>query len=191
MVARDLRSWLLRLQPWRHSFVLAWRLHLGLPAATGLALLAGLLLVQGWLWPALREQQAQLSLRQQRESVALASAHSTSQSAREPLDVKDLPATARRGRDLEQLVTAAGRHGLTLERADYSSGATAADGVTRVEATLPLTGSYGSVRQFVATVLNEMPHSGLESLQIERPNAQSNQVQAMARVVFFYRREAP
>ena len=39
------------------------------------------------------------------------------------------------------------------------------------------------VRRFVAEVLNELPHSALESLQIERATAQSPQLQATARLV--------
>lgn len=58
-----------------------------------------------------------------------------------------------------------------------------------MEATLPLTGSYAGVRRFVAEVLNELPHSALESLQIERATAQAKELQATARFVLFYGEE--
>ena len=58
-------------------------------------------------------------------------------------------------------------------------------------ATLPLTGSYAGVRRFVAEVLNELPHSALESLQIERATAQAKELQATARLVLFYGEESP
>jgi hypothetical protein len=112
-------------------------------------------------------------------------------SARPPLPSGELPSTRQRGRDLEWLVSAAQRAGLGLERADYSLGAATAGALTRVEATLPLTGSYAGVRRFVAEVLNELPHSALESLQIERATAQAKELQATARLVLFYSEETP
>ena len=45
--------------------------------------------------------------------------------------------------------------------------------------------------RFVADVLNQLPHAALESLQLERANAQAKELQATARLVLFYSEEAP
>lgn len=172
------------------TLAFAWRRHLGWPAWAGLALLAGAVLVQWQLRPMLQRDAQRLEARW----AALASApasRAVEASARQPLPSGELPSTRQRGRDLEWLVSAAQRAGLGLERADYSLGAATAGALTRVEATLPLTGSYAGVRRFVAEVLNELPHSALESLQIERATAQAKELQATARLVLFYSEETP
>ena len=50
---------------------------------------------------------------------------------------------------------------------------------------------HAGVRRCVAEVLNELPHSALESLQIERATAQAKELQATARLVLFYGEESP
>ena len=168
----------------------AWQRHLGRPAWVALLLLASALALQTLWRPALQRDAAQLEARR----TALASApapRAFDASARGPLSAADIPSARQRGRDLETLVEAAQRAGLTLERADYSLGAATAGALTRVEATLPLTGSYAGVRRFVADVLNELPHAALESLQLERANAQAKELQATARLVLFYSEETP
>lgn len=167
-----------------------WQRHLGRPAWLALTLLAAAALLQVLWRPALQRDAAQLEARR----AALASAPATrafDASARGPLSAADIPSARQRGRDLETLVEAAQRAGLALERADYSLGAATAGALTRVEATLPLTGSYAGVRRFVADVLNELPHAALESLQLERANAQAKELQATARLVLFYSEETP
>jgi hypothetical protein len=185
------RSWAQRSLPWRRTFALNWHRHLGRPAWVGLALLAVLLLLQGQLRPLLLRDQSRLETRRAALAAMPASPRAADAAlSRSPLPDGDLPSARQRGRDLEWLVTAAQRSGLGLERADYSLGTASAGAVTRVEATLPLTGTYAGLRRFVAEVLNELPHSALESLQIERATAQSAQLQATARLVLFYGEEA-
>jgi hypothetical protein len=178
--------------PWRSAAAYAWHRHLGRPAWLALGLLVALAFVQWQLRPLLQRDAARLEARR----AALASVPDgvravESAPARAPLQDSELPSQQQRGRDLEWLVGAAQRAGLTLDRADYSLGAATAGAVTRVEATLPLIGSYAGVRRFVAEVLNELPHSALESLQIERATAQSAQLQATARLVLFYGEARP
>jgi len=186
-----LRAWVQRSLPGWRTAALVWHRHLGRPAWVALGLIAALLLIQWQLRPVLLRDQARLEARRVALAAAPAPAAATETGPRSPLPDGELPSARQRGRDLEWLVSAAQRSGLGLERADYSLGAATAGAVTRVEATLPLTGSYASLRRFVAEVLNGLPHSALESLQIERANAQSPQLQATARLVLFYGGSAP
>lgn len=177
-------------QPARRRLAVAWRQHLGRPGWVALALLAFAALTQWQLRPQLQRDAARLEARR----AALASTpapRAIDAGPRAPLSAADIPSARQRGRDLETLVATAQRAGLGLERADYSLGAATAGALTRVEATLPLTGSYAGVRRFVAEVLNELPHAALESLQLERATAQAKELQATARLVLFYSEETP
>lgn len=188
----QMQTWLQPLHPWLRSFTVAWHRHVGRPGWVALALLGALVLLQAQLRPLLLRDQARLQLRQQALAGVPVGARAIEANAlREPATLHELPSPRQRGRDIEWLVSAAQRSGLSLERADYALAAATAGGATRVEATLPLSGTYGQLRQFVAAALNELPHSALESLQIERPNTQSPQLQATARLALFYREEAP
>ena len=185
-----LHSSLQRASPAARALAIAWHRHLGRPAWVALLLLVCAALLQ-WQLRLLQQRDA-LRLEARRASLAGAPApRAFDAGARGPLSAADIPSARQRGRDLEQLVAAAQRAGLGLERADYSLGAATAGALTRVEATLPLTGSYAGVRRFVAEVLNELPHAALESLQLERANAQAKELQATARLVLFYSEEAP
>lgn len=175
---------------WRSVLMPAWHRHLGRPAWLALGLLAALLVVQAQLRPALQRERAQLEGRRA-ALAALPPAPAAGHAAQPPLAPGELPSTRQRGRDLETLVAAVQRAGLSLERADYSAGTPTAGALLRVEATLPLSGNYAALRRFVADALNELPHAALESLQIERATAQSSQLQATARLVLFYAEETP
>lgn len=175
---------------WRSLLLPAWHRHFGRPAWLALALLGALVIVQVQLRPALQHERAQLETRR----AALAAtppSPAAGPGAQPPLAAGELPSTRQRGRDLEALVAAVQRAGLSLERADYSAGTATAGALIRVEATLPLSGNYAALRRFVAEALNELPHAALESLQIERATAQSSQLQATARLVLFYAEETP
>ena len=174
----------------------AWRqwsrMNLGWPGLAALALLVTT--VACWVaWiPGLHREQARLDTRLQ---ATAASARGTAgdaltQRALETLAPEDLPTLRQRGADLEALIAASQRHGLVLQRADYSAGAAVGGRLVRVEANLPLTGSYAQLRSFIASVLNDLPHAALDSLHMERPNSQAAQLQVQARWVLFYREDA-
>ncbi|WP_341888616.1 hypothetical protein [Variovorax sp. YR752] len=185
-----MNAWQIAWQTAWHTAAPAWRRHLGRPAWLALGLLAAWLLVQWQLRPALLHDHERLA--QRRAALAVAPAQRpVGAVAQPPLAAGELPSPRQRGRDLEALVVAAQRTGLTLERADYAIGAAASGAPIRVEATLPLNGSYAAVRRFVAEVLNELPHAALESLQLERASAQARDLQATARIVLFYAEESP
>jgi hypothetical protein len=178
------------LRAWRRLVLPVWQRQLGRPAWLALGLLVALLLLQWQLRPALLREHDRLAQRSAMLAGAPA-ARTFDATAQPPLAAGELPAPRQRGRDLEALVAAAERAGLRLERADYALAAAGAGAPIRVEATLPLAGSYAGLRRFVAEVLNELPHAALESLQIERATAQARDLQATARFVLFYAEEAP
>lgn len=189
-VLARLRGTLQSTSPRWQPLAVAWRRHFGRPGALALLLLVAAAVLQWQVRPLLQRDAQRL----QERRAALASipvAGPLDTSGRGPLHAADIPSPRQRGRDLELLVAAAQRAGLGLERADYSLGAATAGALTRVEATLPLTGSYAGVRRFVAEVLNELPHAALESLQLERANAQARDLQATARLVLFYSEDTP
>jgi hypothetical protein len=175
--------------PRGHRMASFWHLRMGRPAAVALVLLAAAAALQ-WHW--LPQQQAERQ-RLQSRLMALPAARPDEL---QPIAVQapvglELPSQAQRAHDVEVLVDAAQRSGLQLERADYAMAAPNGNAAARLQATLPLTGTYGGLRRYVAAVLNELPHAALESLALERSDAQSTQLQATARLVLFYRAEQP
>lgn len=194
-MTRTHAAWVARWQrsrPGRAQAAQLWRRHLGRPAFAALTLLvASAALWSHWV-PELRRDQARLLAREQALAAAAAlPSDPLTRRALETLSPDDMPSLRQRGQDLERLVAAAQRHGLTLRRADYSAGAPVGGRLIRVEAALPLYGTYAQLRPFIAGVLNELPHAALDSLQLERQNAQSAQLQVSAKWVLFYRQEAP
>ena len=184
-------AWWLQVAPQRNLLAVFWQQHLGRPAWLALALLTVFALLRWQIDPVLARAQARLAVRQQSLAVAAAAGPATDPVAMGIPALQELPSERQRGRDVAALVETAQRLGLGLERADYAQASAGGSYVTRLSATLPLTGSYAAVRRYVAEVLNELPHSALESLQIERPNAKSTQLQATARLVLFYRQDPP
>ncbi len=184
-------AWWSSQAPRRNQLAVFWHRHLGRPAFVALALLALVALVRWQVDPVLAGEQQRLATRQQALAAAAAAGPAIDPAALGIPALQELPSERQRGRDVAMLVETAQRIGLGLERADYTQAGAGGSEVTRLSATLPLTGSYSALRRYVAEVLNELPHSALESLQIERPNAKSTQLQATARLVLFYRQGQP
>jgi hypothetical protein len=166
----------------------AWHQHLGRPAWLALVVLAAGAAVQWRLLPEQGREQQRLKARLLALPAATAAPASAWAAAAAPLE---LPPLRQRGTDVELIVEAAQRSGLGLERADYALAAPAGNAATRLQVSLPLSGTYSGLRRYVATVLNTLPHAALESLSIERADAQSAQLQATAKLVLFYRSERP
>lgn len=180
----------------RNRLGVFWHRHMGRPAWVALALVLAVAALQWRVLPALTDEQQRLETRLLRLPVG---AHSASAStppaalaptAQAPTGL-ELPSDRQRAADIELLVETAQRNGLTLERADYALAPPNGNAATRLQATLPLSGTYTGLRRYIAAVLNALPHSALESLSIERADAQSVQLQATARLVLFYRAEQP
>lgn len=184
-------AWWLRVSPQRNRLAVLWHQHLGRPAWLALALLVVFGLLRWQVDPVLAREQARLAVRQKALAAAAGPGAVIDPAAMGIPALQELPSERQRGRDVASLVETAQRIGLGLERADYAQASAGGTDVTRLSATLPLTGSYTAVRRYVAEVLNELPHAALESLQIERPSAKSTQLQATARLVLFYRQDPP
>lgn len=177
---------------WRVA-IAGWRRHLGWPALAAITMLAVALVLHVFVRPRLIEEQQRLASVRQSIDARIASrpAMNDTRTRAEILIGDTLPGASLRGRDLEWLVLNAEDIGLAMDHADFTLRRDERSDVVRVEATLPLTGTYGELRRFVATSLNELPHLALSSLDMERPNAQETRLLATAHLVLFYRREGP
>lgn len=180
--------------PLRNRLAQSWGRHLGWPAiGCGLLLLA--LAVVQWQWrPSLQDERQRLAARLKNVAAA-GTLGATAPLAAPPSSamrtLSELPPQSQRGRDVATLVEAIERSELSLERADYALAPNAGSTVLRLQATLPLSGTYANVRRYVAMVLNALPNAALESLQLERASAQSPQLKATAKLVLFYRADTP
>ena len=173
---------------WRNRLGEVWHGHFGRPAWVAAALLLALVAVQWRVLPALVSEQHRLQSRLLTLPAAPAAAAAREPVVQAPAGLA-LPSGRQRAADTELLVDAAQRHGLVLERADYTLAAPGTGNAVRMQATLPLSGTYASLRRYVAAVLNALPHAALESLSIERADAQATQLQATAHLVLFYRQD--
>ncbi len=179
------------LRPLLNRLTMWWSTSVG-PAGWGaVALLAAAALLQWQVLPRLQRDQGRL-LMQLRAPAAQNPNPDGLGTTRSSIEVlQALPPIVQRGSDVEFIVNAARTAQLTLDRADYATPAEGVNGASRLQATLPVSGTYPDVRRFIAAVLNDLPNSALESLQIERPDAKSTQVNATVRFVLFYRRDEP
>ena len=175
----------------RNRLGVFWHRHMGRPAGVGGGLLAALSVLQWQVRPGLVSEQRRLEARLLSLPAQAAPAVATGTASTQAPAGLDLPPERQRASDIEVLVETAQRSGLMLERADYALAPANGNAASRLQATLPLTGTYGGLRRYVADVLNTLPHAALESLSIERADAQSSQLQATARLVLFYRAEQP
>jgi Tfp pilus assembly protein PilO len=66
------------------------------------------------------------------------------------------------------IVSVATASGIKLERGSYEYIATDTDTIARYEMSLPVTGSYPQVKEFVENVLATVPSIALDSMRIER-----------------------
>ena len=174
---------------WRNRLGEVWHGHFGRPAWVAAVLLLALVVVQWRVLPALASEQHRLQSRLLNLPAAPAAAAATREPVVQAPAGLELPTGRQRAADTELLVDAALRHGLVLERADYTLAAPGTGNAVRLQATLPLSGTYAGLRRYVAAVLNALPHAALESLSIERADAQATQLQATAHLVLFYRQD--
>jgi hypothetical protein len=185
-----LAAWWSAQAPRRNQCAVLWVSHFGRPALLALALLALALLLRWQITPEQQREHGRLATR----LALLPKAFPPAATETLPAGfagLQELPSERERAGDLETLVTVAERNGLALDRADYALANAGSADVLRVTANLPLSGTYTAVRQYVADVLNDLPHAALESLQIERANAKATQLQATARLTLYYRADQP
>lgn len=82
---------------------------------------------------------------------------------------------------LARIYAAAGAAGLTLDQGEYKSFKAPEGGLERLQVTLPVKGTYGQVRRFVAEVLNRVPIAALDDVSFKRDAIGSDILQAEIR----------
>jgi hypothetical protein len=90
--------------------------------------------------------------------------------------------------DLERLHRLARRAGLELAQGEYRL-ERRATGLWAYRVTLPVRGSYPQLREFVDTVLKDMPVASIDSLRFERKKAAESELEAQLRLTFHIRPE--
>ncbi len=95
-------------------------------------------------------------------------------------DSAELPA------ELERLHRLARRSGLELAQGEYRLERRSA-GPWAYRVTLPVRGSYPQLREFLGSVLNDMPIASLDALRFERKRATDPQIEAQLRMTLHLR----
>lgn len=88
---------------------------------------------------------------------------------------------------VQTLLTLADQHGVSLIKGDYQFQPDAVAGFARYRMALPLQGGSTQVRRFVSAALNAQPSLGIESLQLRREQAQTDQIEARLEWVLYTR----
>jgi Tfp pilus assembly protein PilO len=91
---------------------------------------------------------------------------------------------------LQELHRLAETHGVVLARADYRASRDAGTGLSRVSLSLPASGAFEPVYQWLAEVLATMPEVALESLSIKREDTAAGEVEVELRLAIFLRGQA-
>lgn len=90
--------------------------------------------------------------------------------------------------DMEQVFLSASHYKLQLPKGDYKYKQLTNEPLVNYTATFPLHADYGSIRDFSADVLRNLPHVSMEALHMERSSADSTTLEAVIRFTFVYRR---
>ncbi|MCZ8074965.1 MAG: hypothetical protein O9341_12625 [Paucibacter sp.] len=168
---------------------LAWKSQLralgapGLFAALALVLAAGLAW-QGQRWErdaaadAARGDRLRAELRLQR-ALAPASAASAAELPSTPEQWREtLPSASQRQQRLADLLEMGLRLGLVSTRTEHRLTVDAASGLERLRITMPLSGGYAQLRQYIEAALRHDPALSLDSLKLRRANPQAAELEA-------------
>jgi hypothetical protein len=77
---------------------------------------------------------------------------------------------------------------LALDKASYQLGVAAGGAIVRYDISVPVRGSYPSLRAFLAQVRRELPHIALDSVSIGRPAKAGGVVEAQLRFSAYFRK---
>lgn len=90
--------------------------------------------------------------------------------------------------DLRKIFKAADASHVALAKGEYSlTPIEGSGGLQRFDVILPVKEHYGPVKNFVADVLNALPHASLVELHVERPGAGADQVDSRVHFTLFYK----
>ncbi|MBH2016107.1 MAG: hypothetical protein I8H88_06430 [Burkholderiales bacterium] len=134
----------------------------------------------------LRERQAQApALPRRAEPVALSD--TAQDRARLQAFLAGLPSHRDIPSAVQTLLTLADQHGVSLVKGDYQFQPDAVAGFARYRIALPIKGSSTQVRRFVSAALSAQPSLGVESLQLRREQALTDQIEARLEWVLYTR----
>lgn len=177
------RAWLLR----------RWRRAIGWPGLGGIALLVLALLVLVGL-----DLPERLQLGGLKEQVAAARSRSTSpaRSGGQGTEAEmaafygTFPAGSTAPVWLQKIYAAGDQFSLGLEKGDYKQTLDRNSHLLNYEISLPVRGSYVQIREFIRTVLAEVPSLALRDIQFHRANIGEPAVDAQIRFILYLRETA-
>jgi hypothetical protein len=179
--------------PWMRRKTWPLRSRVGMTGVLGVGLLllgAGLAVAQALL----HNKAAQALLKLELEAADLGAQAQQVQAARprgHAETLRALPAVETHLSDLRALFELAARHRLDLERSDLQPTAAPSAAMHAVVLTLPLRGSYASLKGFAGDALKLLPHLALQDLRMERPDIGSSEIRARIRMALYYRGAQP
>lgn len=86
---------------------------------------------------------------------------------------------------LEKIHQSASAHQLVLDQGDYRVSQDKDRKITRYQITLPVSGSYVQIRNFLAAVLADIPAASLDAVRFQRQKAADSQVTAEIKLTVF------
>ncbi len=97
------------------------------------------------------------------------------------------PARSKLADSLKKIYAAAAASSLTLPRGDYRLEVDRDLGLTRYQLTLPVNAQYSRIKQFVGTVLAELPNAALEGVSMQRSTTGDQELETVIRISLFFR----
>lgn len=91
---------------------------------------------------------------------------------------------------LDTLFKLTDEHELTVNKGEYALNERAGGALRRFEVTLPVSGTYPHIRQFILHVLDKLPAMALADVALEREKIVDGRVKATLRFVIFVRKHA-
>jgi len=99
---------------------------------------------------------------------------------------KFFPSSSEINRVTEQIHRAAEKENLILDRGEYRLSEEQGLNLLRYQITLPVKGSYISIRGFLRRVLNDIPSASLDGISLQRQNAGDEILEAQIRLSLFH-----
>jgi hypothetical protein len=101
------------------------------------------------------------------------------------------PDFAQNADDIAAILARAHDSNLTLGSAEYLVTNDSGAHFVRYQMLLPVKDRYGSIRRFLASVLNSVPNAALREIHVERPAVDGNVLDARVRFELIYREARP
>ncbi|WP_233805063.1 hypothetical protein [Paraburkholderia sp. HP33-1] len=101
------------------------------------------------------------------------------------------PRFAHSADDIAVILAHARESNLSIGSADYLVVADSGGRYMRYQMLLPVKDQYGTIRRFLASVLNSVPNAALREIHVERPAVDGNVLDARVRFELVYRTAQP